>query len=333
MESDSQRSKSYRRELHDLVQRACTDGEMGSMPMRSLLLNEAQYCHHLSQNAFTIEHSLDTWIDNFRANLIKNDGPLLSPLDMGVDKTDRKVLVIGAGASAKSADLTHLSRDMTRDDTIVICTNKSLSYLLGQGIVPHIMVTLHSTRSILHTFKTPEIQDWTGHYRRKLTHTKFVIPSTIDPEVLAEMRQIGLRSNERWFNPAVPEEQVENINQFMERMNGFPVIDTGGDVGVFALLIALEMTTGPVGILGLEHCLPLNEDWTNEQALGYRIEYAPEDKTCYAIPPSFQVTLDTMMKLCNSTGKDRVYNLAKFGPMYSRKSLPQSTLEVFLSSN
>jgi len=305
---------------------------MGSMPMRSLLLNEAQYCHHLSQNAFTIEHSLDTWIDNFRANLVGNKAFLLSPLDL--DKgTDRKALVIGAGPSA---NYTHRMKDFHRDQVTLICTNKSLSYLLKQGIEPHVVVTLHSTKDILGTFQTPEIKKWTKDGRR-LTRTKFVIPSTIDPDVLMEIRNIGWLSNERWFNPAVPEEQVENINQFMERMNGLPVIDTGGDVGVFALLIALEITTGPVGILGLEHCLPLNKDWTNEQALGYRIEYSPEPvdnpMPVYAIPPSFQVTLDTMMKLCISKGKGRVYNLAKFGPLYARKTLPGVSLEEFLCQN
>ena len=320
MKSDSQRSKSYRRELHDLVQKACTDGEMGSMPMRSLLLNEAQYCHHVSQNAFTIEHSLDTWVDNFRNNL---------PYLLGTERrfklphTDRKTLVVGAGPTAKAAYYGNLRNK----DIFTICTNKSLEFLVRNHIQPDVVVVLHSTPEIKGTIRTDDVTDCIGRTGR--LDSVFIIPTTIDPDVFHEIDSISRRERHYWFNPAVPEEQVENINQFMERMTGLPVIDTGGDVGVFALLMALEMTTGPVGIIGLEHCLALNENWTNEQALGYRIEYAPEDEMLYAIPPSFQITLDTLVKLCNSKGKDRVCNLSNFGPVFARKLLPYMTLEDF----
>lgn len=322
MESDSQRSKSYRRELHDLVQRACTDGEMGSMPMRSLLLNEAQYCHHLSQNAFTIEHSLNTWIDNFRKNL---------PHLLGTERrfklphTNRKVLVVGAGPTA---DFAHYWRIKNNDDIFTVCTNKSLKFLIKWGIEPDVVVVLHSTSEIKGTIRTEVVSEHLGRTGR--LDSIFIIPTTIDPEVFQEINDISRPHKHYWFNPAVPEEQVENINQFMERMTGFPVIDTGGDVGVFALLMALEMTTGPVGIIGLEHCFKLDENWTNEQALRYRIEYAPENRMTYAIPPSFQITLDTLVKLCNSKGEGRVCNLSRFGPVFTRKLLPYMTLEDFV---
>lgn len=321
MESDSQRSKSYRRELHDLVQRACTDGEMGSMPMRSLLLNEAQYCHHVSQNAFTIEHSLDTWIDNFRENLphVTHN----NKAGFNVPHTDRKALVIGAGPSA----LTYYGH-LKDKGLFTVCTNKSLEFLIRNGIEPDVVVVLHSTPEIKGTINTKVVSDYLGQEGR--LKSDFIIPTTIDPGVFWEIAHISRSTHHHWFNPSIPEEQVENINQFMERMTGLPVIDTGGDVGVFALLMALEMTTGPVGIIGLEHCLALNENWTNEQALGYRIEYAPESyEMLYAIPPSFQVTLDTMVKLCNSKGKGRVYNLSNFGPVYARKLLPYMAMEDF----
>lgn len=322
MESDSQRSKSYRRELHDLVQRACTDGEMGSMPMRSLLLNEAQYCHHLSQNAFTIEHSLDTWIDNFRNNL-----PYITVNKVGfkTPRTDKKTLVIGAGPSAVTNYMCLRDKDI-----FTVCTNKSLDFLIKCGIEPDVVVVLHSTPEIKGTIKTKAVSDFLGECRLK---SDFIIPTTIDPDVFWEIAHISRQPHQHWFNPAVPEEQVENINQFMERMTGLPVIDTGGDVGVFALLMALEMTTGPVGIIGLEHCLELKKDWTDEQALRYRIEYAPESDMLYAIPPSFQITLDTLVKLCNSKGKGRVYNLSKFGPVYARRLLPYMSMGDFVCQN
>lgn len=324
MELDSQRSKSYRRELHDLVQRACTDGEMGSMPMRSLLLNEAQYCHHLSQNAFTIELSLDTWMDNFRKNL-----PYISVAErrLNLPRTDRKALVVGAGPSA----ITYYGH-LRDKDIFTVCTNKSLEFLVANGMQPDVVVILHSTPEIKGTIRTDIVSECLGKIGK--LDSVFIIPTTIDSEVFKEIDGISYRSKHYWFNPAVPEEQVENINQFMERMTGLPVIDTGGDVGVFALLMALEMTTGPVGIIGLEHCLKLKKEWTNEQALGYRIEYAPESyEMLYAIPPSFQVTLDTMVKLCNSKGKGRVYNLSNFGPVYARKLLPYMAMEDFACQN
>jgi hypothetical protein len=297
---------------------------MGSMPMRSLLLNEAQYCHHLSQNAFTIEHSLDTWIDNFRKNL---PHLLEGERQHKLPRTDRKVLVIGAGPSAKSVYYGGL-RDK---DIFTVCTNKSLEFLIRNGIEPDVVVVLHSTPEIKGTIRTEVVSECLGRTGR--LDSIFIIPTTIDPEVFQEINGISRLDKHYWFNPAVPEEHVENINQFMERMTGLPVIDTGGDVGVFALLMALEMTTGPVGIIGLEHCLQLNEKWTNEQALNYRFEYVPEDDMFYAIPPSFQVTLDTLVKLCNSKGKGRVYNLSNFGPVYARKLLPYMTMEDFVCQN
>jgi hypothetical protein len=296
---------------------------MGSMPMRSLLLNEAQYCHHLSQNAFTIEHSLDTWIDNFRNNL-----PYFMANKVGfkTPRTDKKVLVIGAGPSA----VTNYMR-LHDKDIFTVCTNKSLEFLIRSGIEPDVVVVLHSTPEIKGTINTKAVSEYLGQEGR--LKSDFIIPTTIDPGVFWEIAHVSRRTHQHWFNPAVPEEQVENINQFMERMTGLPVIDTGGDVGVFALLMALEMTTGPVGIIGLEHCLELKKDWTNEQALGYRIEYAPESDMLYAIPPSFQITLDTLVKLCNSKGKGRVYNLSKFGPVYARRLLPHMSMEDFACQN
>jgi hypothetical protein len=296
---------------------------MGSMPMRSLLLNEAQYCHHLSQNAFTIEHSLDTWIDNFRNNL-----PYLTTNKSGfkTPRTERKALVVGAGPSARTYYDCLKSKDL-----FTVCTNKSLEFLVANGIEPDVVVVLHSTPEIKGTIKTDTVSEYLGQDRR--LKSDFIMPTTIDPGVFMEIDSISRRTHHLWFNPAVPEEQVENINQFMERMTGLPVIDTGGDVGVFALLMALEMTTGPVGIIGLEHCLEPKKDWTNEQALNYRFEYVPEDDMFYAIPPSFQVTLDTLVKLCNSKGKGRVYNLSNFGPVYARKLLPYMTMEDFVCQN
>ena len=323
MEKDDN-SESYRHELHDLVQRACTDEFMGAMPMRSLLLSEAQYCHHVSQNAFTIEHSLDVWIDNFRRNL-----PHIMAFEAKFNPphTDKKAIVIGAGPSA--------SRDygfLKDKDIFTICTNKSLSFLIYDGIVPDVVVVLHSTPEIKGTIGTEIVCDHVD--RMGKLRSDFIIPTTIDADVFTEINSISERNHHHWFNPAVPEEQVENINQFMERMTGLPVIDTGGDVGIFALLMALEMTTASIGIIGLEHCLELNNGWTNKQALKYLIEYAPEnDGMLYAIPPSFKLALSTLVALCNSKGEGRVSNLSNFGPIYARKLLPYKTLEEFACQN
>ena len=319
--------------LHELVVKETQGGGMGAIPMREMLIRESAYCLGVAQNTYTIERTLDLWVENFRKNLDKlpytHDRNWMEHLG-----TSLPILVVGAGPSAKGADYSILNTPPSHDPT-VFCTNKSLSYLLRDGVEPDVVFVLHSTDEIKGTIKTDEVIDYLKEKKSKTGEngldSHFVIPSTIDSEVLGEIREVNLIRKELWFNPSVPDENIRNLDVFMGKMNGLRTIDTGGNVGTFALNMAMEMGRGSIGMIGLEHCLELDPSWTNKQARDYRIEFAPENGgALYAIPPSFMSYLETLIGLCRTKGSDRVVNLVPFGPVYTRKLLPFMNLEEFI---
>jgi hypothetical protein len=315
-----------RENLHRLVEEACNENGIGAMPMRELLKHEMSYCLGVAQNTFTIERALDIWVDNFRKNL--STTPKCGPDWMEIRRSGMPALVVGAGPSAKEADYKFLEG---WPNIVIFCTNKSLSYLLRDGIEPDYVMVLHSTDEIKGTILTPEVAKYMEETQTGRIYSRFIIPSTIDSEVLKEIRCVGMEEKELWFNPAIPEESASNIDTFMSRMNGLRIIDTGGNVGVFAMNMAMEMSEGDIGMIGLEHCLPLSDQWTNKQSRTYRIEYAPENGgMLYAVPPSFQSYLETLVGLCRRKGEGRVTNLTSFGPVYTRKLLPYMTLRDFI---
>jgi hypothetical protein len=317
----------YKEHLKDMVGMACKDGNIGAMPMRELLLEAARDCLNTAQNTITINSSLEFWMKNFKDNL-----KTLPEGAQWVQKSRRFIptIVIGAGPSVTDDQI----KTLCNFHGITIATNKSLSKCLKNGIEPDFVAVLHTTEDIAEHFRTKDIMDFIAKKGSPIEST-FLLTTCLHPSTVRATKDISY-GGAYWCNPAVPEEQVENVNRMMSLLSDLPCIDTGGNVGIFALISAIQMGYGPIGILGLEHAFLPDKSWTVEKALGYRFEWNPECDQLYAITPSFQVYLDTLVKYYNYMKAQGVpiFNLTPFGPLYARKKelMPYMDIEQFIKA-
>jgi len=313
--------------LADIARIESSEKGIGAIPMRELLLEQAAECLNTAQNTLTVGSSLEFWLENFKSNLLRlsDFGPpkWLTPLEKPTS-----AIVVGAGPSITDEQIAALGNYRGT----IIATNKSVSRLMAQDIIPHYVVTLHTTPDIATHFKTKELSKYMPPHGKndiKKVFTTMLSPDTIDAARLA------LWGEEFWVNPSVPEDQVENVDYFMSRMTGLPTIETGGNAGIFALLCASTLGCDPIGMLGLEHSHKLDPKWTVEQSLGYHIEYSPSDDSVYAVTPTFQTYLDNLVKYWRSRqmqGKS-IFNLSPFGALYTRRDiekLPYRSVEDFV---
>jgi len=303
---------------------AVKEGGIGALPIRELYLEEAARCLFTAQNTMTVQNSIEAWMKNFKENIKQ------LPRDAGwIKKTlsGYAAIVVGAGPSITDAQMEALKGYKG----MVFGTNKSMTRLLEHGIRPDVVCVLHTTNEILPHFSTEAIAKAMSNDISGMTQWTWCLTTCLHPDVIKAARQVsGNMSHEYWCNPAIPEEQLENVGHFMEIMSGLPCIDTGGNVGIFAMLCAAQFGCNPIGLLGMEHAFFLDKKWTVEQALGYRIEWNPEDDQTYAITPSFQTYLDGLVKYWRYyDGKGiKIINLSPFGPLFARRKTLMPFLDV-----
>lgn len=307
----------YKKELRGLTDVAVREGGIGALPMREILLEEAARCLFTAQNTLTIENSIGYWMDNFKSNLEKHfmfrDCSWFPKKEEGGKHFP--AMVVGNGPSLTDGQI-----DLLKDfEGVLIATNKSLSKLLRNDVEPDFIAVLHTTDDIAPHFSTKEVKDYIKR-KGEILESGLIFTTCLHPKVIYEARNITLGPT-YWCNPGIPEEQVENIGYFMEMVTGLPTFDTGGNVGLFGMLSAVAMGCNPIGILGMDHAFVLDSKWTTEQALGYRIEYDPEDLQTYAIPPTFQTYLDSLVKYWRyyEAKGTKIINLSSWGPLYARR--------------
>ena len=314
----------FQKKLHRMVKEQVVEGGVGALPAKLILQTELSWVSTVLQNTVTLQGMLESWMDNFRKNLDESTKGLDISLLNGKGK-DNDCIVIGAGPSVKSENLS-LLKDFKGT---IICVNKTFKPLLECEVYPDICLALHTTEEVEKQFDL-EVQQ--GYYEKD--RVAFILPSTIHPKVANRIID-DLGGNVFWFNPKVPEFNVENINHFMEMMNQKPVLDTGGNVGIMAVVLAKLMGFKRVGLLGMEHCMTPSKDWSLEQALGYKYEFDPRDGDFYAIPPGFQVYLEALAAYIREMVADKVdvVNLTAKGPLYVRRDtvLRYQKMEEFIN--
>lgn len=173
-------------------------------------------------------------------------------------------VIVAAGPSVKRRDPAKFLRDADYRGAVV-CTDSAIYYLLRNGIVPDLVVTLdpHATR-IVRWFGDPSLNaERVGaddYYRRQDMDKAFADELRVNREILdlidkhgSEMRIALCTSASQavvdrvlesgmqvyWWNPMLDDpDEPKSVTAELMRQNGFPCINSGGNVGTASWMIS-----------------------------------------------------------------------------------------------
>ena len=314
------RKKRYSGELLALRDRMCSEEVgIGSEETVRLLGQLFSTTQKTLTNTVTVEGMVDTWLDNIRMNY-EHCGWVAHDCEGKWERLKRKVerkleskaaIVVGAGPSLTNEQI----YDVYGFNGLVICTNKSLTRLVNHGVRPDICVVLDASMDLLKSF------DFGADFQ--YSDINFLIATQVHPEVMKRINNLTTDSNLHYFHASIPEEYMPNVDFVLGKLWDLPVVDTGGNAGLMAVTIANELGVKDIGMLGMEHSHMLDPRWTNELAFTYNIVYAPEDNQTFAVTPSFQGYINTLMQWAKLHTDISLTNLTDFGWLYvMRKRIP-----------
>ncbi|MDD5512096.1 MAG: DUF115 domain-containing protein [Dehalococcoidales bacterium] len=285
--------------------------DIGLIGVLDTLCNEQGRINAILHSNVTVKGELENWLNNFAYNIRKFErkNKWLPP-----DAIKGSAIVVGAGPSITDEQIMVLRNY----PGTIICTNKSLKRCYAHHVAPKFVTVVHPTDEILPHFAHQVVRD-------NLYMSNVVLSTMTHPSVTDEILAHADPDKVFWYNPSTSDMFVENIDKTISLLSNRGTIDTGGNVGIFSMLLAYQWGANPVGILGLEHCHGPGSwaMWTNEQSDGYEWHYAPEDDMLYCITPMFKSYLHGMMQWYSDVRELRpdfdVINLTKMGVMYTRR--------------
>lgn len=186
------------------------------------------------QNKMTLINMADLWVRNLFENLLS----LPEARDIGALKTDKTILVIGAGPSLEE-NIT-LLRDY-RAGCILLAVDTALPILLAHRIVPDYVFALEA--------QIANLQDFIPYAADSSSKIPLICDITSNPGVV------------RLFSPNIfffssyffPLRLFERLKENELLPTPFPAL---GSVGVAAVYAALNITSGPVLVTGLDFSFP-----------------------------------------------------------------------------
>jgi len=300
----------YRSDLMKLNDWAMSCSAIGSNTAYQVLSDEQSRVNAIRHSAHTVNVELDDWIHNFAYNF-----QFMPKRKSGWDEMVIKesAIVVGAGPSLTDDQLLALDGY----EGTVICVNKSLDRMYSLGLVPDWAIMLHTTDEILPHFTTPAV-------RENLHRSNVILSSIGHPSVTDEVLAHANPERTFWYNPSIPSCFAPNVDRMMAVMTNEIVVDTGGNVGIWGLVLANIMKAKKVGLLGMEHCHDITKvtGWDNEKAATYDYQWAPEDDQVYCLTPMFKAYLLGLVNFINRVREEtEVYNLTPFGPMYAQRNI------------
>jgi hypothetical protein len=313
------RKLEYEEVLRNLVEKMCSEEEgIGAEETIQQFQVAMAQAESVNINSVTVEGQLDLWLRNFRYNYVRHvlKGHMMDrDIRTWLDLSNKPTLVIGAGPSITDEQLSHISKFN------VICTNKILERVL-EHTVPSLLVIVDGTEEVLKSFESEKVL-------QSLHQFYTILPTTVHPDVADRLVKHGAKLF--WFNPSIPSEYAPNINYAMTMFSDklLLTMDAGGNVGIFATAMAKNLGAKSVCLLGLEHCHALNRAWNLEQSLAYKIVFDPRDGMEYAIPPSFQSYVNSLVGFIKENPQVAWFNFTKFGWLYTmRDKIPIEYVDI-----
>ena len=192
---------------------------------------------------------------------------------------DDSAVVIAAGPSIRRLDPAPLIREANYEGALVV-TESALPYCLRNGIVPHLAVTLdpHATR-IVRWFGDPkltqEVLAADDYYRRQDMDEALADEVAVNREILALLdrhgkdirialatsaseavveRVLDIGMDIYWWNPMYDDpDQPGSVTRDLQKSNGLPSINAGGNVGSAAWMMAnAVLGKGTVALTGMD---------------------------------------------------------------------------------
>lgn len=318
--------KEYDKKARDLYLEMCRKSEFGPEVAISVFRDLVQESERGAINGRTVELFLAEWNKNFRVNMERGyfqgqDDRLLTNV-----LHPSAVMCVGAGPSLTDADIA-----MLRDwKGCIICSNKSVKRLLDNGVVPTVITALHSTETVLKSFQHDIV-------RKRLHKSYLMLPTTIHPDVAQELLEYADPDKVFWFHASCPEDIIPNIDNLYQSMLNLPVIDTGGNVGLFNIGLADQMRPKAIGFVGMELAEPKESVKTNVEALESTFIYLPEDNMEFVLSKVFRGYVQVFMNWFGEKKKQGMpfdlYNCTAFGLIYARRRdwIPYLPLKEFLA--
>lgn len=298
-----------RTDLRNFSNRMMDFDAIGSAPLLELLHDELAYVENVSNNALTTQVCTAMWFQNIRYNFLTHVLGKPRSLDLRKDYAvgDAPCICVGGGPSITDEQLEELANFKGK----VFCCNKTYPRLVKYRN-PDFVTIIHGTPEIVQAFSEEATQ-----LAMRESQTVFIVATCVDKGVGDILAANVPPERLVWFNASIPDMFMENIDMMMTLFTDLPNIDTGGNVGVFSLIMATELGAKEVAILGMEHCFDLDPKWKNVDTLDYTISYFPEDNQLYAMTPVFRGYYEVLLRwLSQVKGNIKVVNLTPKGPLY-----------------
>lgn len=319
-------TEEYGKKVKELYLEMCRKGEIGPASAIGVFRDLVQEAERTVTNLQTIDAFLHEWNRSFRENLERG-------YFKGADQRYIKdaiqpnaIVCVGAGPSLSDAQIDALKGWKG----CVICVNKSVKRLLERGVTPTIITALHGTKTVLKSFQDDIV--------RENLHKSFVVlPTTIHPDVAEEILKYGDRDKVYWFHAGTPEDFVPNLDNLYQSMVELPVADTGGNVGLFNVVLSDQFETRKaVTMIGMELCEPRSTIKTTQDMLESLLMYFPEDDQEFVLNKVFKGYIQALMnwyKIVKDEGfKFDMYNSTPLGLVYCRRKdwIPYIPVEEFV---
>lgn len=312
----------YKSEAAELCMKICKDGNVGGAVAVAIFREMVTRAELFQTCVRTLQSYIHDWIGNFRENFKR--GYIVERkewLDSVIKPTS--TICVGAGPSLTDEQILAL-KDYKGT---IICVQKSLERMLRLGVTPTIVTVLHSTTQVLPHFANDIV-------RERLKDMHIIIPSTMHPEVSKEIIDHSDPEKTWWFHASESEEILPNYDVFMNSMVPLATKDCGANVGIWSIGVSDILRSKVVGMLALEHCLPMSTIETNEQSLQSIIFYAPEDEQKYfCMDQVFRTYVKIIMDwYANTKHRVNTYNLTPTGLIYMRRAtwIPYMELREFI---
>ena len=221
----------------------------------------------LQNNAFTKYY--DSWIQNFAQNLEhfsnEKSAKNLSPIKKTELNKKSSAIVIGRGPSLKKH--THLEKlAKSNFQGIILCTDGILENVLKAGVTPDkfpkfYVVTIDTNEEIKFFYDNKTVQK----YGKKI---KCLLSTTIPQSTYNAIKksQLEIFWLHTLFDYNKGKSSFNYISGQMTRSkthpNGFPAIQTGGNVGTSCWIVAWSiLKCNYIGLIGIDHGYSVDTPW------------------------------------------------------------------------
>lgn len=310
-------------------------GVPGCFIAQQIFREMVQEAERRGTNLICLDTFNDQWMENFKENLMSHE---FDGFEKGrwiardiEEMKGGNFLCVGAGPSLTDEQI----EMMKKFKGFILCTNKSAKRLYEHGIIPTIVTCIHGTNEVLPSFQNDSV-------RANLHKSHVVLSTDVTHDCIEEVKAHCDPKKLWFFHSSIPSELITNIDQFFCSMVDVPVLDTGGNVGLFNIALCQRFFPKAVGLIGMELCQTWEEAVkTNQDMLESTMLKFPEDNNQeFVLSKIFRGYTQVIMNWYGDWKKQNngvfpfdIINCTPRGLIYIRRKewIPYMPLEEFIA--